>query len=277
MLLLQEILSRIADSSYLQREHLENIRNFSGNIYDALNIIPNDQLFKYITISIVIILISIHLNITAGHFFGVFISLIIIYVYLQKDTKSKVGINKDYQLKNDFINEYLFIEKPYYTYEDDPDTYLNINESDIKVSYFGQNRVILNFIYDVREYAIIHPVAFNKLLEKTNSVIKIRVQVQNGVRDCKAMIPLAEDSRTEALNNFQSIIYNLPSTTETNNKFQNNLAIFVKLLQAEIDYINELCDIQNSNLKTSILSKPYGINYGPKGKDDSISPHFDFF
>ena len=278
LFLIQELFNRISTSSYLTSEHYELIRDFSGNIYDAINVLPKERIFMYISYSIVILLIATNMNVGLNHIFAFLVTVIFVYMYIQKDVKEKVLINEDNQLKEKFLNEFLFTHQIFAKFDDDPESALKY--PDQPISYLFKSRIIVNFLYDIRDYCIAHPPAYHSVLKNVNDLIKIRVQMENGVINCKEMIISAKEKRNAALNNFQSIIFRIPSTDTSNKLFQTRLKLFGELIEAEYKYIFELCNVDNNTHSLNVRSKPYGLEYGPNANPVNSynwSPNFDFF
>lgn len=249
------------------------------NIYENLKLINSERIFNYIVLFIIIVVIAHSIPIEMKHIFAIIISIAVLYIYVQKDTQDQLDVDQELNLKHKFLNEFLFIDKPYIIYDGNENSDLYNTDSDRPVSYLFKSNIIVNFLYMNRDYAVIHPPAYNALLNNINNLLKNKIQLENGLVNCSQTIDIVIDLKKEALNNFQSIIYRLPSTNYSNKRYESDFKLLSEILQAEVDYMREQCRFDQEKEVENILDKPYGIDYGPNynpiGSVD-YSDHFNF-
>ena len=246
------------------------------NIYENLKLISSERIFNYIVFFIIIVVIVHSLSIETKHIFAIIISVIILYIYIQKDTQEQLDFDYENELKHKFLNEFLFIDKPYNIYDIDHNDELYIGDNEESISYLIKSRILINYLYNIRDYATLHPSAYNKLLYNINNILKNRIQLELGLVNCSQTIDIINDEKTNALNNFQSIIYRLPSTNVSNNRYKQDFKLLTQLLEAEIDYMKNLCNKLQNSKDINISDKPYGLDYGPKPSSNDNYNTFDF-
>lgn len=249
------------------------------NIYENLKLISAEKIFSYIILFIVITVIIHSLSIETKHIFGIIISIIVLYLYIQKDTQDQLDTDEEYKLKYSFLNQFLFIDKPFLVYDGSENSNLYVADNEHPVSYLLESRVLVNYLYMIRDYATIHPPAYSALLHNVNNLLKNRIQLEKGLFNCAQTIDIVVDEQKDALNNFQSIIYRLPSTDHSNKRYESDFKLLSEILEAEIDHMRNICQIDQDEEVINNLDRPHGVDYGPSANPvESVdySDHFNF-
>ena len=112
-LLLQKVIEGLIPNSEREKK---------DNIYQNLNLVSKERIFRYIVIFIFILTVIFNLPFGPNHLYGIVIAMTVIYIYIQHDTQNQIDLDDDYKLKYDFINEYLFVDKPFIVYDQNEDT-----------------------------------------------------------------------------------------------------------------------------------------------------------
>jgi hypothetical protein len=249
------------------------------NIYENLRLINSERIFRYMLLFIVIIFIVHSLQIGVKHIFGIIISIITLYIYIQKDTQDQLDTDEEYKLKYNFLDQFLFVDKPFIVYDGNEESNLYVAQSEHPVSYLLESRILVNYLYMIRDYATIHPPAFNALLHNVNNLLKNRIQLEKGLVNCAQTIDIVVDEQKEALNNFQSIIYRLPSTDYSNKRYESDFKLLSEILEAEVDHMRNICRIDQGEEVINNLDRPHGVDYGPSAnpvRSVDYSDHFNF-
>lgn len=267
-LLLQKVIEGLIPNSERERK---------DNIYQNLNLVSKERIFRYIVIFIFILTVIFNLPFGPNHLYGIVIAMTVIYIYIQHDTQNQIDLDDDYKLKYDFINEYLFVDKPFIVYDQNEDTNLYNADNEQLVSYFNKSRLMVNYLYDIRDFVTFNPPAYNHMLQNINNILKNRIQLELGLVNCSQTIDISIQEKDNALNNFQSIIYRLPSTDFSNEQFERNFEVLSELLEAEISYMKELCRVDQESEVINTLDRPYGIDYGPKPNPTNAIDYSDRF
>lgn len=249
------------------------------NVYENLKLISAERIFSYIVIFIVIVCIFHSIPIETKHMFAVIISIIVLYFYIQKDTQDQLDTDEEYKLKYNFLDQYLFIDKPYLVYDGSEESNLYVADSEHPVSYLLKSRILVNYLFMIRDYATIHPPAYSALLHNVNNLLKNRIQLEKGLVNCAQTIDVVIDEQKDALNNFQSIIYRLPSTDRSNKRYESDFKLLSEILEAEVDYMRNICRVDQEEDVINNLDRPFSVDYGPRpnpvGSVD-YSDHFNF-
>jgi hypothetical protein len=261
--------SFIPDNSFEKRD----------NIYENLKLINEQKIFNYIVLFIVFIVIINSLPISINHIFGIIIAFTILYIYIQKDTQDQLDIDNDYKLKYSFLNQFLFIDKPFIVYDGNYNNNLYVSDNEHPVSYLLESNLLVNYLYMIRDYATIHPPAYSSLLHNINNILKNKIQLEKGIINCSQIIDIVVDEKKEALNNFQSIIYRLPSTYHSNKRYESDFKLLSEILEAEVDNMKKKCMDEQENNDINNLTRPNGIDYGPSSNpvgSINYSENFNF-
>lgn len=269
-ILLRKLLEGIIPDNEIKRR---------DNLYENLKLINSEKIFNYIILFIIIFLIIHSLSIEIKHIFGIIISIIILYIYIQKDTQTQLDIDEKNKLKYNFLHEFLFIDKPFIVYDQTEDSNLYLTQNEYNVSYLLESHILVNYLYMIRDYVTIHPPAFSDLLHNINNILKNKIQLKNGLVNCSQIIDIIIDQKKEALNNFQSIIYRLPSTYHSNKRYESDFKILSEILEAEVDHMRNICKIDQDKNIINNLHRPHNINYGPSANpigSINYSDNFNF-
>ena len=111
------------------------------NIYENLKLISTERIFSYMVLFVIIIFVVNLLPIEIKHIFAIIISIIILYVYVQKDTQDQLDIDEEYKLKYNFLDQFLFVDKPFIVYDGSEESNLYVADSEHNVSYLLESPI----------------------------------------------------------------------------------------------------------------------------------------
>lgn len=180
----------------------------------------------------VLVLIGVYLffriiNIQSHQVSVIFLALILSYYFynLRRKTLDEELKLAEYKLK--FLNNCLGTER----------------------RYLYTAPMLANFLYDIKEYALDNYDAFCQMVISVNNLLMIEYESYIGLRYIGDNVDEAKLQMNNALNHFHSIIYSLPSTSISNEKFTRNMRLFQRILYSH--YIN----IKN-NARKAYLQRP---------------------
>lgn len=257
---------------------IDNIKE-SPNLFTMMNI-PNIELFKLIVIVIVLFIISNQLDIKLNHIFILIISIILIYLLLNK--YYNVDYNNKYNdnIKLKYLNNIMF-NKNNITNITNIDS-INIIYNDNEKSYLYLNKDVLNFYYNLKKLTIFNTSNYRDSLISSNNLIKYLIE--SDLTNINSYINFlnAKKEYFNALNSFQSIIYSLPNTDIQNKILNKSLILLNKILYSILNKIKKKT-IDNNNKDIDINTTPESIiksdNYiSPSDtKKESLLYSYNFF
>ncbi len=257
---------------------IDNIKE-SPNLFTMMNI-PNIELFKLIVIVIVLFIISNQLDIKLNHIFILIISIILIYLLLNK--YYNVDYNNKYNdnIKLKYLNNIMF-NKNNITNITNIDS-INIIYNDNEKSYLYLNKDVLNFYYNLKKLTIFNMSNYRDSLISSNNLIKYLIESDLTNINSYLNFLNAKKEYFNALNSFQSIIYSLPNTDIQNKILNKSLILLNKILYSILNKIKKKT-IDNNNKDIDINTTPESIiksdNYiSPSDtKKESLLYSYNFF
>ena len=280
-LLFRKIIYNVGKSSEIFINNFKKLIEKDGNIYVKTYNLPRIKILSYFVIFIFVFFILTKYNVTLSHILALFISLTIVFYMINKDETENTNFIENKKEQLEFLNNLLFYEKDKYT--------TNVIEKDfniepsLKKSYLYLNPLIIQFFYNVKEYSQYNLSNFRNSLTYVNNVLKLNYQMNAGVENPFDNYENVKIESNKALNAFQAIIFSLPSTTVTYDKFNASLKILHSLLEKYLQNMTTICEIYNSKNEYNIDSIPDSIinstNKVSRNNMDSIdfSKHYDYF
>jgi hypothetical protein len=212
------------------------------NIYTIINKLSNLHLLSYIFMIFIIIITISNIEIKLNHIIGLLLSYMIILYIIKKD-----NIQFD-EFMNNIDNKLKFLDKillnPNNTIDNET---IIMDDSNIitkkkNKSYLYTNPLIVNLLYNIKEYRYYNPSAYRQLIININNLIKLSRKKNKS----KCKYDILMDYKNNALNNLHSIIHNIPSNTINNIKYKTNITALHKLLQEYMtnykNKVNKKCD-----------------------------------
>ena len=117
-------------------------------------------------------------------------------------------------------------------------------------TYLYLNPAIVQLFYNLRRYSQLNISSYVNSLLHCNNVIGLDYQSKIGLSDIYLNYEVAVEESNKALNEFNSLIYNLPSTIIAYTKFNNSVKILHQLLNRHIQDMDIL--FKNKNKITDI-------------------------
>ena len=221
------------------------------DIYTYINKIDNTDKFRYCIYLIAAILFMQRLSLRSETVIGLVVGIIIIYYINERSIKegSNFMENMDHSLKAKAFKgtKNLHVDSQ-----------------------------LLTFLYDIREFRYYNPANFRKLVFIIDHFLKIVQDMEKGVKHMGENYQIAVDYKYRALNCLHSIIYKMPHSTATNNKFHTALSKLEDLLNFHLNNIYQYMVYgygqEGININTKFIYKNQ-----PAPKDSSFDKHYEFF
>ena len=253
-IIFQNLFNKFSLSTNNINSYFENIDFYNTNLYDILTKTPKYNFIIYILIVFIIFNFIGKLNIRLNELLSWFICIILIYFLINKDYTQFIQFTQVKKNQLNFLHKLMFDKK-------DID-YAKLNNIIVKPigseqkSYLYLNPLIVEFYFNVREYSQYNISSYVNSIIHSNNVIGLNYQSKIGINRTYLNYELAIEETRKSLNELNSIIYNLPSTIESYNKFDKSIKILHGLLNKEIEEMAILFKNDNKVKDISITSMP---------------------
>lgn len=186
---------------------------------------------------------------------------------------------------------------------------LRIKELYPKPENFHIDVDIMNFYYNMKDFRKFHSEGYDESLVAVDNMLKIVTEMESGVYNCKENLDIVKDQMNKAMNNFQAIIFKLPSDMVYQRRHKRALNALHILLRRHVDNMSQLCIkqygagatestitkldsngsvfygavgySQDGELKRTVMDINYHpiVNSGPRPNDlgNAESSQFDFY
>jgi hypothetical protein len=147
-------------------------------------------------------------------------------------------------------------------------------------SYLYLNPLIVEFFYNIRNYSQYNISSYVNSLLHTNNVIGIDYQSRIGLYNKYDNYEVAITESKKALNELNSIIYNLPSSLISYNKFKDSIKILHGLLNQHLRKISILFKNTNKLEDINIEKMPdnfYDSNFFISSDDTKTKEYISTF
>lgn len=271
-IIFKNIYDKINQSTKNINTYFDNIDYYNTNIYDILYKIPKYNIIIYILLIFIIYSIINKLNIRLNEIFTFLLCIILIYLLIKKDYTQFIQYT---QIKKNQLN---FLHKLIYNKDWEYANQNNILKPNNNKSYLYLNPVIVDFYYNIREYSQYNISSYVNSIIHSNNVIGYEYQTKIGIDKEYLNYSMAIEEVKKALNELNSIIYNLPFTQITYVKFNNSIKILHKLLNRHISDMsiliknkNKLTDMNISKMPNNFYDEYFTINSNDTKSDNYMS------
>ncbi len=218
---------------------LETIYN--ENISVILSKIRSDALFIYLVIFISALLISSYLEISTTTIFLLFIGFLGCYYIYSKRKLDK--INEEDQMD---IKKNLIFPVPKRLGHEHPE--------------------LTEIMFEVRQYYYINPNEFAKITDNIDNFLELYNQVVNiSIPYCKENIEVAETLSRTILNDFQAIVYKLPTDYNLTMKWRYAMKEIHVTLYQYLEKMKDACKQENKERPITTETKFIESSVNPKG------------
>jgi hypothetical protein len=265
-IIFKNIYNKVDNTTKNINNYFDNIDYFNNGIFDILYQIPKYNLIIYIFIVFLFFRFIDSYDIKLNNIFALMIVVIFMYFVLNIKKKNNDYIKNNNNIKLKFLHKLMF-DSEYSMVNSD--ILLIKPENSLFKSYLYKDTQIIELYYSMRNYSQFNISAYVNSLIHTNNVIGLEDDNKLKVNNSYENYQLAIDETKKAMNELNSIIYNLPSTKISYNKFKNDLQLLHKFLNSYIRSMGER--LKNNNRILENIT----IDYTPDNFYDSyfvISP-----
>ena len=166
-----------------------------------------------------------------------------------------------------------------YTYQKSNNIIIRPTSTNEK-SYLYLNPNLVQLFYNLRQYSQYNISAYVNSLFHCNNIIALDYQCNLGISDIYLNYQIAINEKNNALNEFNSVIYSLPSTIISYKKFNNSLLILHQLLNKHLLNISILAKNLNKINDITINTMPdnfYDENFVIKSNDTNTQNYISTF
>lgn len=200
------------------------------NYYNILKNTSGEQIFKYIMIFILFVIISRRLNINTN----MFIPIIVLYFYFK-------------------INSEKMESEKGFTHSQLDNKISHIKPSVAKIKEHGE---IIDFLFSIQDYHKFNPQAYEEMVDDIIIFIEIYNTTKLNNEFCEDYFYLMVDKKRNAMNALHSIIFKLPTDEHVVKKLMKAIRILEDMLNNYCEEILQIC-------KNNILDNGYNTNRKP--------------
>jgi len=253
-IIFKNIIDKINTSSTNINNYFENIDTYNTNIYEILTKLPKSNIIIYIFIVFCIYNFISRFEIRLNELLSYVVCLVVVYLLANKDYKEFINYTSIKKDQINFINKLIFNGKVW-DYVKKSNIFiesLNLREK----SYLYLNPAIVEFFYNLRLFSKYNISSYVNSIIHCNNIIKIDYETKLGLNNDYYNFQVALDEKKKALNELNSLIYNLPSTYVSYNNFNDSIKILQSLLNKPISDMAILLININKTKEINITSKP---------------------
>jgi len=253
-IIFQNIIDKINTSSNNINSYFKNSDYYNTNIYDIYTKIPKSNIIIYIFVVFIVFNFISHLEIRLNEIMTFLVSIILIYILLIKDYSEFIKYTNVKKNQLDFLHKLIFNDTGV-DYAKVADIFLKPVGNNDK-SFLYLNPLIVKFFYNLRNYSQLNISAYINSIIHSNNVIGLSYQSTLGVNRTYLNYELAIEETKKALNNLNSMIYNLHSTKISYNKLEASIKILHSLLNKHIIDMGVIFKNDNKMENMSIDKRP---------------------
>lgn len=235
-----------------QNEKIDEISNniktmVNNSIYYKLAKINSSELFNYIIIIIITITVINYFNIPIKGFIGLFVGLVIAYIYYNKKNLESSAYNNDLQLKLELI-------KP-------------------SPKLFDKYPELINLFFNIREFYDYNSKAITNCIKNVDSLLQIYSDINIGIKYCDKNVDVIKTLKKDALNDLHSVIFSLENNKILEKKLKKALDELHKILNYFEDNMIDSCNKEiddhgyTNDKKYLYKNEPKAYNLSINNKD----------
>jgi hypothetical protein len=272
-IIFKNIYDKISTSASNINGYFDNIDYYNNNIYDILYKIPKYNIIIYIFLIAIIYNFINRLKIRLNEIFTFLFCILVIYLLIKKDYTEFIKYTQYKKSQLNFLHKLIFNNKEW--------DYAKYNSVFIKPtgnekSYLYLNPVIVELFYNIREYSQYNISSYINSIIHCNNVIAIEYQSKIGLNRTYLNYEMAIEEKKKALNEINSIIYNLPLIKISYNKLKDTIKTLHGLLNKHIQTLGEIFKNDNKVNEINMFSMPdnfYDDHYLISSNDTGLSDY----
>jgi len=244
-IIFKNVLDNINKTSNNLNNYFDNSDYYNNNIYDIIKKLPKYNIIIYIFIVFILFNFFGRLNIRLNEVLVTLVSFVLIYFLIKKDYTEFIQYTHVKKNELNFLHKLMF-DKGTWDYERRTNVLVKPLNTSNK-SYLYLNPLLVAFFYNIREYSQYNITSYVNSLLHCNNVIGLEYQSKLGLNNTYANYTVAIEETRKALNELNSVIYNLPSTLVTYNKFDESVKYLHSLLNQHISNMATVFKNQNKH------------------------------
>ena len=252
------IFSNFYDTASTTMDNLNRFidKSINGNsdIINIVNTIPKYYIIIYIFIGLLIFSVVSKLNVEIKHIMIFLIAYVVIGYLFKNNFFQFNNFITDYNNKLKFINKFMF----------NTEFVSNISNNNINIlpatsrkkSYFYLNPLLIDFFYDSRQFVVYNVSSFVNTLIHCNNILGLCYQMKNNIDKSWNNYNIVKIEMEKALNEYSSIIYNVPLGSLSQDNLKDYTDELQKILQNEVHQLDILFKNENKVKELNIYSRP---------------------
>lgn len=200
----------------------ELVRKFKiakeSGIYPYINSIKPIDLFTYLVILQVIMLIFSKIPIKMKHIFGFVIGIAVIYVLHERN-------------RTQFLDEMTLLE-------------IKMESIVPKPNYFYIDANIIEIMHNMLEFYDMSPKNYETLVFSIDGLLKLRLDFELGVKNCGRQYPIAKQHYDRAINAIIGLELSVPTDQVRLKKLKLGRETLQLYLMRHLDFMKEICNKQ---------------------------------
>lgn len=241
-------MSSIIFNNYLEKsnntnrkinEFLDKKDLYIPNIYNILNTIPGNNIIYYFLIILLVYAFLKNREIRLNEIFIFLISLILIYILVQKDYVSFIKFTDDKKMQMKFLEKLMFQNNNFERAIIGGES-MTINDVNNKKSYLYYDPLITSYYFNIRDLIKYDSSSYINSLLHTNNLLKISYQSNILKENLKENYEQAIIEKNKSLNYLSHTIFNLKPNSISDKKYTDSLDILHKRLNDHIDNMSIL-------------------------------------
>jgi hypothetical protein len=251
-IIFQNIYDKVSNSANNINNYFDNIDYYNNNIYDIIDKLPKYNIIIYIFIITIIYAIISRFQIRLNEILTFLFCLLVIYLLINKDYKEFIKYTQYKKDQLNFLHKLMFNNNWEYAKHNSIISKPNKN----KKSYLYLNPVIVELFYNIREYSQYNVSSYVNSLLHCNNVLGIEYEANIGLDRDYLNYEMAVQETKKALNELNSIVYNLPLDKISYKKLKESTTLLHELLNKNIKNISILCKNDNKKTEINMFSMP---------------------
>jgi len=251
-IIFKNIYDKISSSTSNVNSYFDNIDYYNTNMYDILYKIPKYNIIIYIFLIAIIYNFINRLKIRLNEILTFLCCLLIIYLLIKKDYTEFIKYTQYKKSQLNFLHKLIFNKEWEYAKHNS----ILIKPTGSEKSYLYLNPVIVELFYNIREYSQYNISSYINSIIHCNNVIAIEYQSRIGLDKEYMNYEMAIGETKKALNELNSVIYNLPLTKLNYTKLKDTIKTLHSLLNKHIQVIGELFKNDNKVNDINMFSMP---------------------
>ena len=253
-IIFQNIIDTVNSASQNINSYFTNFDIYNNNLYDIFYKLPKYNLVIYLFIILLINSFIGGLNIRLNEIMTFLVCVLIIFYLMNKDYKEFINFSIKKKKQLDFLHKLMFNNHNWVMEKKDELVLRPVSSSE--KSYLYLNPLLIELFYNCREYSQYNISAYVNSIIHANNVIGMEFQLKIGLDHQFYNYDMAIDETNKSLNEFNSIIYNLPSALLAYTKFKEMTHKLHQLLNQHLLDMSVLCKNRNKLKEINISSMP---------------------